>query len=422
MKPYVNRFTGIFREIAPIPAYAHDPEIFFHGGVLARGRRGDETGRNVGGAGFSPAEAELSCLGEGIERFELSPPVGSESVLGSFESFPIPGESPLEPGLWSIFSAAQYRQPGFPFEELGRDTLARHVCFRRVGDGEPVWVPEELSSVVPRSGGSHRFFPGTSTGLVAEMNPARLVLRGTEEWIERDGVIGAWWGVFEVEEWPADLVLKALAPGIAQKVVRPNLSYRFFRVCSPYSVNVTIVFTEGRDLKTTIRSFGSACREALIQSFEKSLLESIQTRIYVRALLEAPPDEASRRGEPSDFGGHAAYYSRFSERLPGTLFPRLRELSRGAAAELLSRKDVPWETLEEYAGRLGARRPILFRLSSMSWAPASSHRWYVARVLIPGLLILHGDERFPALGPLSALAEASDVPAPLRLDLPHPFA
>ncbi len=54
----------------------------------------------------------------------------------------------------------------------------------------------------------HRFSPGYSTGLACGRAGDPLVLRGLQEVIERDAVIGAWFGRYRVAEYHANVVLE----------------------------------------------------------------------------------------------------------------------------------------------------------------------------------------------------------------------
>ena len=135
------------------------------------------------------------------------------------------------------------------------------VCCRRAGTGDPWWVPQELGYLFLRPGDRHRLGPSVSTGLACGRVGDPVLLRGLQEVIERDAVVGAWWGSYAVGEYPEAEVLTALGANRAARLRRPNLRYRFFRVASPYSAHVTLVTLEGEDREGYCFSAGSACRE-----------------------------------------------------------------------------------------------------------------------------------------------------------------
>src|SRR3954462_14448699 len=88
-----------------------------------------------------------------------------------------------------------------------------------------------------------------------------VLLRSLQETIERDAVVGAWWGGYRLEEHDAKQVFAVLDPAIAPRLLRPNLRYRFYRIDTPFSAHVTVVTLEGKDRVGYCYSAGSACRE-----------------------------------------------------------------------------------------------------------------------------------------------------------------
>src|SRR5208282_537839 len=126
--------------------------------------------------------------------------------------------------------------------------------------------------------------PGLSTGLTCGRQGDPVLLRGLQEVIERDGLVGAWWGSYPIEEYPAERVFGLLDPSLRTRLLRPNLRYRFYRVRSPYSEHVTLVSLAGEDLEGFCFSTGSACRETRKGSWLKAILEAVQGRAYVRYL------------------------------------------------------------------------------------------------------------------------------------------
>jgi hypothetical protein len=95
-----------------------------------------------------------------------------------------------------------------------------------------------------------------------------VLLRGVQEVIERDALVGGWWGRYPVEEWPADSIRQLLEPEIWRRASRPNLTYRFYRIRTPFSRHVTLVSQSGEDDEGWIFSVGSACRETRAASWK----------------------------------------------------------------------------------------------------------------------------------------------------------
>lgn len=397
-----DAYTGILTRLSRIPRRPHDPEVHLWGGVVPPwGPRAEDL--SLGGAGWDDASARDACVGEAIERLQAYPLPGDGGVEASFSGWPL-DEPAVEPERWTLFHPDQHREPGFPFAPFTRDTRLRWCCFRDAASGAPRWIPEELGFLFHGPGAGARISPSYSTGLACGRAGHPILLRGLQETVERDGVMGAWWGRYPLEEWTADDVLAGLDPSLPPKVLRPNRRYRFYRVRSPFSDHVTIVTAEGEDRVGFLFAAGSACRETRAASWTKSLLEAIQGLAYVRQLRQDRPDP-TWVDELSDFAHHAAYYTIHPERLQETV------LHRAAAPASLA---PATETAASIGERLGPERPVLFRIMTPPGIAEELRDWVVLRVVVPGLQPLHGNHRWPHLGG-RPVADWRRVP-------PHPFA
>lgn len=402
---YDSRFTGLVTQFRPVPLRPYDPPVPMYGATLAPwGPRTQEL--PVGGAGWDLAGAEASCVGEAIERCQPYGLPAHRAIECSYRNWPL-DEAAITPARWVLFHKDQYNLPGFPFPPFTEETVCNWLCCREARTGTPVWVPEELIYIVPRSGRDHRLGPGLSTGLSCGRMGDPVLLRGLQEVIERDAIIGAWWGSYPLEEWEANQVFSLLEPSLSEKLLRPNLRYRFYRVQAEYSGHVTIVTVEGDDREGWLFSVGSACRETRRQSWLKSILEAVQGRHYVRILK---PRYVERGLEvPTDFAEHAVYYSLHPELLRKTVF---------AHAKPQAECNGSFESLDILIDRLGPSRPVLFRNVTPPGIAQEIRDWYVLRVLVPGLQPMHGDHRLPQLGgPLWAPRGWTDYASLL----PHPY-
>src|SRR5207237_5127550 len=139
-------------------------------------------------------------------------------VRANFARWPL-DEPATAPEEWVLFHPEQHAQPGFPFEPFTRAAECRWTAFRDVIGGSPCWVPEEFAFLFPRPGEPHRLAPAVSTGLSCGRRGDPVLLRGVQEVVERDAVMGAWWGRYAVEEWPPAAVLAGFAPDVAQRAL-----------------------------------------------------------------------------------------------------------------------------------------------------------------------------------------------------------
>jgi len=401
-----DAYTGILTHLSPIARRAGDPDVFFWGGVVPPwGPRAREL--SLGGAGWTDEDARDACIGEAIERLQAYPLPADEIVESSTADWPR-DEPAVEPERWVLFHPDQYRSPSFPFAPFSRDTRCRWVCMREAESGRPRWVPEEFGFLFHSAGDRPRIAPAYSTGLSCGRSGHPILLRGVQEVIERDGIVGAWWGAYGIEEWPAATVFGEIDPALPPRLRRPNRRFRFYRVKSPISDHVTIVTVEGEDREGFVFAAGSACRESRPASWTKSLLEALQGAAYVRQL------RAGRGGldwvdDLSDYAHHAAYYSAHPSRLERTVLHHAGPPTGGESRV---------ETAGLLRERLGPERPVLFRLLTPPAIAQEHPDWIVLRVVVPGLQPLHGHDAWPHLG--GPLWKGS--PDDWRSMPPHPFA
>lgn len=389
-------FTGLFSRWGAVPRRPHDPDVPCWAGLLPRWTGGGDLA--AGGAAWSEEAAQAAALGEAIERWQPAPAPSDELVESSFADWPLDEEA-VAPDRWVLFSREQLEQPGFPFAPLSERTVCRWVCCRDWLTGRAAWAPAAMVFLA-----GDPLAPSVSTGLSAGRVGDPVLLRGAQEVIERDALVGAWWGRYALEEYDPGRVWRSLPADVAPRLRRRPLRWRFYRIDTPSSAHVTLVTLSGDDHEGFCFAAGSACRATRRDSWLKALLEAVQGRHYARYLRRTQLASLLQDREPDSFAGHALYYSLHPERLRQTPL----ETARSADSD---------DTTEEGLSRLRERvgRPILFRLMT----PAGlERRWLVVRVLIPGTQPLHGHHRLPFLGgPLwggRPLAEWANVP-------PHPF-
>lgn len=388
---HTNQFTGVFSDIRRVPLRHFDPTIFAFGATLARDSR-LAAAMEVGGAGWTEAAARAACVGEGFERFRCSPTPSDALIKSSFSAWEV-DEPAVDPARWILFANAQYESSDFPFRAFSPDLVCNWACCRNLSSGKPIWVPVDFLFLrVPESLNA-RICPQYSTGLSTAPTIQLAVLRGLQECIERDAITGAWWRHYRLIELPTETVLQKInerTPRI--QFERPNLRYRFYKVETPFSTNVSIATLQGEDMEGPLFSIGSACREDLVSSLDKSLLEAIQGRLYVRVLRERLTKSSLVNKPPQNFAEHALFYSLNYNDLDRTV------LTCPETSDLHFDNPIEAETLPILADRLGASKPILWRLVGHPWVKDMGKEAIVVRVVVPGLQPLHGQHTLPHLG------------------------
>lgn len=411
-----SRYTGLLTALGPVPRRPHDPDVsVFAGAAVPAGQRREAL--HVGGASLAEGGARMACFGEALERLAAEPARTDDLVGASAAEL---GDAAIAPQRWRLFSRDQHATEGFPFAPFDAATETHWTRCRVARDGASRLVPTELVYLdVPFA---RRIAPGVSTGLAAGRTADDAALRGLREQLERDAVASAWAGGYALERLDGARAFAALGEPFARRVRRPNLRYGFFRIRSPFSDAITLVTLEGEDHEGACFSIGSACRETLRASLEKAVLEAIQGRFYVRALLAREPASASERArpdeEPRTFEAHAAYYTRNPARLAETPLASAREGDASALLDPRGAHERAPETFETLVRRLGPERPVLLRLMTPSLVSRELPGWVVVRVLVPGLTPLHGAH---ALAHLASPAYGGRSFAAHRASPPHPF-
>lgn len=385
-----DRYTGLFRSSGPVAPRAHDPEVAVWAGTPAN--RPWPAVDAVGGAGWTERAAELACIGEAIERWQTHPLARDRTVRAAFARRTF-REPALDPTRFVRFHPDQHALAGFPYEAISVDTELDWIACRTLGTGEPCWAPADLVFLDMRPGRAPRFGPTISTGWAAHVDPQTAARAAVHEVIERDAVVGAWWGRYPVHE------LHLGEPDA--RLARPNLRWRWFRIATPYARHVTLATVDGEDREGYVFAIGSACRSDRASSLEKASLEAVQGRHYARHLLAttAPADP------PTSFAEHAVHYSRYPDRLGATCLAAADRSRDGDDV-----RDQPFAEL------LAGLPRVAFRLATP--AALVDHGTSVVRVIVPELQPLHGDHRMPFLGgPLWARPITDWTTMP-----PHPFA
>lgn len=398
-------YTGPLRLLEPAPLRPHDPAVRVWSGRLRVAGAGD-VDRDVGGAGWTDAAARGACMGEALERLGVGSRARDGAIHGARDA--LPGEAYPEGG-WVGFLPEQYGAPGFPYRRFTADLELAWVRFRRSDSGAPVWVPRDLAELDPGPGHRHLLGPGTSTGSAVGPRAGGAVLRGLQEVIERDAVVGAWWGALALEELDPAGVREVLGKDVMTRLTRPNLTWRFLRVATPFSRHVCVALLAGEDREGFCFSVGTACRETRAAGLEKAALEAVQGRHWIRALRAGRgPDPLAR--PLRDFADHALYYSLAPGELAATPFAP-------GTLPLVPAADPAREDLGELRAALGPDRPVLVRDATPPRVVRRSPSLRVVRVVVPGMQPLTPDERLPLLGgPYWGRAASDHAALP-----PHPF-
>ncbi len=410
----VGRRSGIIAELSLVDGEDGDAPLHFAAGRIANPHPawGRHHGLSVGGCGTTPAQALGAAIGEAVERYAASslPPAP-----------PCPRHDlrvrALRPRELLPFSRVQRDARGFPFEDPGDDAPLRWVHGSSLLDGTPCAVPAPSALLFDQAlPGEPVLGPSHSTGLACAETSEGAVEHALGEVIERDAVALTW-----LRGVTPPRVPEAIVREVAGAALPPNDAVSAFDLTSDLGIPVLMVLCRGRTSAGDVLSAGTACHVEARRALAKAAIEAGQTRVHVRQLIERDPAWRPARGfvNVSDFPLHARLYAG-----RGRLARR--------ALRFLDGNDAPAPAFERQppeGGMIAAlRRAGLDAIHldlTPSWGVALG--LHVARVIVPGLLPLHGHHQLAFLGHPRLRAWRSALPHGVRRHrhdiwpYPHPL-
>lgn len=145
-------------------------------------------GELAGGRGISFAGSDTAAMLEGLERHCGKAPQGYRPFV--FDSFSRLQADALDPRATGLYSDAQYRQPGFPFEPFDPDAPIEWVWGFSLTREKPILVPRSLA-YYSANGGENWVNEG-SNGSSIGGSLEEAILHGIFEAVERDAFLMTW--------------------------------------------------------------------------------------------------------------------------------------------------------------------------------------------------------------------------------------
>ena len=258
-----NPRTGIVRQLIRRTIPAHLPRSYtIVDSLLADTTVFSSYPADSAGAGYAFADedrAVAAAVGEAVERYcgNLVPPglrvAAAVDVAGA-----------VDPATLALFSAEQYRQPGFPCVPLTADLRVAWADAVDLHSGVPAAVPAALVWV--NHPGGPLTNPIIQAGLAAGSTLARAYGSGLCEVIERDAMAMAWMG--------RGGVARIEPPARLTRLVRAPLSARWYAFAT--EVGLPVVGALVRDDTTGYLALGMGAHPDPEQAMTKALGEALQ--------------------------------------------------------------------------------------------------------------------------------------------------
>jgi ribosomal protein S12 methylthiotransferase accessory factor len=258
-----------------------------------------------GGSAFTREESRARALGEAVERFCAA--VYDERTLVLDRRRNLAPEA-IDPSTFALFSAAQYREPGFAFQPFTEDTRVAWTWGYSLLRRAPVLVPaafvyrphwpiEDEAAIGD--------FP--TTGLACGDSLADATLRGLYETVERDAVMITW-----LNRLPARRIsLDRLVPAIDADSPWARLGGRGLSVhdiTTDVAIPTRLAVLIDRSSPGVFVTVGAAAHDHPDRALEKAVAEALFLRPAVEQVVGSPagPDSVQTLEDHLTFFSNAA--------------------------------------------------------------------------------------------------------------------
>jgi ribosomal protein S12 methylthiotransferase accessory factor len=426
LRTLVSPYVGLVRTTGEFASAPDDARLVRTGVRLADLAElvGAGADYRAGGSGTSRAAATAAALGEVAERYSASYPRDAGARLATAAQL---GARAVAPGRFTLFSAGQYAEPGFPFRPFTGSTPVLWVEGFAVPNGEPVLLPLQLVRLVwggLAALGEEPIAYATSNGAACACTVDEAVLRGLLEVVERDAFMITWANRLSLPllDWRrheriASLDRRYFAPS--------GLEYAAVDLSIFFDVPTVLGVVRDRGAEGAALGVGAGCSPTVEEAWLRALSEAFSVRTWAR-LTWSEDGGAADPAAVRSFDDHIRFYATH-ERALLTCFldgsPERRDVRDVPALE----GTCPRDWIHALAARLEQRGASAYA-ADITAADVRDAGLHVVKVVVPELcpLDVRHDARFLGGRRLyHAAFELGLLDAPLGPDelnpLPHPF-
>jgi ribosomal protein S12 methylthiotransferase accessory factor len=382
----ISSKMGLVRELrlnAKDASEPFRPHIF--GALLSNHRflsKGDKEDRTASGKGMTIAEAQMSALGEALERY--SGACWNIEEITFRRRCELDGES-LDPRELVLFAPSQYAD--LPYSAYSEDSVLGWVPARSLVRDELVFVPALAVFMNYEMQRQEEFiFPITSNGLAAGPTLTEAILRAAFELLERDAAMITW-----LNRLPCTRVDPLSHPDpdvqeVCRAYARRGVHFELYLLPTdhPVKVFVAVGYQEGGNGPAAVVGLGAEMESPV--AARRAVMEVAQVRPALRQSMRRP--ELCRRMKEllddhrrvADLEDHDLLYAS-----PDTLrnFDFLRERP---LASISWEQEAPSSALAKLRCLADHFRTTKTDLLYFNLTSQDLHEFgvYAARVIIPG--------------------------------------
>jgi ribosomal protein S12 methylthiotransferase accessory factor len=391
----IDEHVGIVRGVYHARRRADAPDFFR---VYARACDTDAfcAQRNFGRAGGAAADrtdALAKAVGEAVERYCAAIYAAEDFAVTAGDA-----ASCVAPAEFALYSAWQYRRPGFPYVPFTWKTRVRWVSARDLATGRTVNVPASMvfiPYVYSEADGEAPIAQPISTGLACHAGLDEAAASGICEVVERDAVTLTW----QARISPPRIDSRSLNPPTADLVARfARVGYdtALFDITTDLRIPVVLAVIRGRGSESVPIAVAASAHGDPNTAARKALEEVEHTRALCDEIRRTGPPPIAHPGDVTNQLGHLQYWSDVRRRRHASfLFASSARTAIGDLPAVTGRS--PKEIVRELTARLnaGGHRVLLCDLTTPDVKAAGLA---VVRALVPGLHPLFMGYRVRALG------------------------
>lgn len=313
IKQILSPRTGIIQELFELMIEPDDPSLFHVIANLADTSKifTHKTSFVNGGAGLTKTIAEAAAAGECLERYCLGS--GGENknfIFSSYKNLQKKRYDAIEPEKFALFSKKQYSQKNFKIKKFTKDSQVDWVWGYSMTQKKPILVPAALVYIPYRNPKSEPLCDVISTGAACASSMEEAILRGIYEVVERDALMIMWFNKIS-----CPLIQMDSNDEINQifktRFCRGNLKYYVVNMTLDIPIPAIFVLIVDKNDGTAV-SCGAASNLNIEKAILKALIESVQTRLWLKALHSNKPPRKYNDdfSDINSFKDHVLLYGR----------------------------------------------------------------------------------------------------------------
>lgn len=423
-KQLVHPLTGIVNDLTELQVNPGDPDLHFFAAQLPDLEQwlGFSYQERSSAAGCTRGEAVAATLGEAIERYAGAAALheAGDLIVASWQDL---GETAVDPRRFALYAPEQYAS-GWPFSPPRIDVPMRWAVGYSLTRKCDVLVPAQFA-YLPYHGlpGEPILAMHTSTGTACGETVQQAILSGLCEVIERDAFMMHW--LCRLPAPKVDITNDpTLVAEFKKRYERPGIRYHLLDFTTDIGVPCYFCAVVEEGSADTTMAVGAAVRTNGSLAARKALMESVQTRVWLRQMARS---EGLRRfgsfSEIRSFEDHVNLWGNH-EMLSHADFllesERTSPLRNECTATDLS-GHIDW-----VVDRL-AQRGLEAIIVDTTPSDIRALGLTVVKAIVPGAIPLSADHRFEPLGGerLYTVPSLLGYTAPKTLvdfnPVPHPF-